>query len=1618
MLSLFSRMIKFDDQNNAPGTDGAWRIAVRIGGVNSPTSILRRLLLPILVLGLLCAEALGAERLRFDHLTLDDGLPQVSVSSILQDLDGFIWIVTQDGVARWDGYDMVVYRHDPADSESLSSNLFNGGHMDRDGRLWLMNQQVNSVDVLDPRSGRARRLVADGSPDGLRRGGVSPSVFYDDGAAVWLRWNLLDGTAAGIEKIDKASGRVTHLLPDPGDPAARPDAILWQILETRDGEVWLATLRGLARRVTGPGETPERFELYRPETGQPDDVTAVTALAEAADGTLWVGTWGGGLQRFDPARGVFERPPQAPIGDLAATNWIIPAPGPASPSLVVDPTGVVWAILGQGGGVGRWIPGGGADGDGWRVEHRAASTGEPEDGALSSNQALGIYLDSAGFVWIGTNGGGLNRWRPESGDFLTLRHDSADPKSLGGDVVRAFLVDRSGLLWFGVTPNGVSRFSHAKHRFRHLRRPTEAPPGLRENMAYCVFVDRRGELWMGTLSSGVYRFDASRREVVERYHAAPGDPRDIGADFVRMLAEDDRGRIWIGTMGAGLAEVDPERGVVLRRIGADRADPRRLTNPNVFGLDRARDGLLWVSTANGLNLFDPRRGEVVERYLNDPEDPTSLPVNFTRLTYEDPLGRIWVAGTGLHRFDRERKIFTASFHNPADPTSLSNDNVLAVYMAEDERLWVATYGGGLDLFDPASGVFEHLRQADGLPSDTVYSLLPDDAGHLWLSTNNGLSRFDPGARTFENYGKGHGLPSREFNGRSYFKTPGGELLFGTTDGVVSFDPRQIRPSPEPPPVVLTEIRVFDQPLDPGTPLAELERLELSYKDRFFAFELAALDYTEPSANRYAYRLEGFDRDWVESGTRRYVSYTNLDGGRYTFRFRGSTYDGVWTSGERSIEIVVVPPWWKTWWAYTLYGLALVAGVGGYSRQRTRRHRAEIRAHLEETRRQREMADHLRRVDRLKDEFLANTSHELRTPLNGIIGIAESLLDGAGGKLAEAARGNLFMIASSGRRLAHLVDDILDFSKLKNRQIELHRRPVGVHEAVEIVLTLSAPLVAGKELALRNAVPVDLSPVEADENRLQQILHNLIGNAIKFTDAGEIEITAAATDGATTDGATAEGMVEIRVRDTGLGIPADKLATVFESFEQVDGSAARAHGGTGLGLTITRQLVELHGGAVDIASTLGQGTEVTVRLPRWTGEALPDEPSRTARRLSRVRDLGPIAETMERGERVEPGASPPSAAGGADRPRVLIVDDEPVNLQVLENILGMAGYEVVRAGGGERALEILGSEEVDLVLLDVMMPRITGFEVCRRLRKSHSPNSLPIVLLTAKNQVSDLMEGLASGANDYLTKPFSKDELLARIRTHLSLSRAASAEADNRRRAEELEQARRIQLSMLPQSPPRLADYEIVAHMQTATEVGGDYYDFFPQEDGSFYVVTGDATGHGIPAGMMVSMTKSALRAIEVKAPHASLAHLNRVLRAVHLERLQMALNAVYIHGGEVAFSSAGMPPILLYRAATAEVEELLIQGLPLGSLEEAEFRLEIRHLDPGDVLVLLSDGLPETRDAADEPLGYPALSECLARVGGGSVEEILTALRELGEGHAEGRPPDDDVTLVVLRRTA
>ncbi|HON79263.1 MAG TPA: SpoIIE family protein phosphatase [Spirochaetota bacterium] len=658
---------------------------------------------------------------------------------------------------------------------------------------------------------------------------------------------------------------------------------------------------------------------------------------------------------------------------------------------------------------------------------------------------------------------------------------------------------------------------------------------------------------------------------------------------------------------------------------------------------------------------------------------------------------------------------------------------------------------------------------------------------------------------------------------------------------------------------------------------------------------------------------------------------------------------------------------------------------------------------------RDMNVELQRLDAVKDEFLANTTHELQTPLSGIIGIAESMLEGAAGEISGRCSHNLSMVVSSGRRLSHLIQDILDITRLKNDDVVLRLKPVDLVSIAEMVVSLMGPLAEKKNLVLRNMITGAPCYVTGDEDRLQQILINLVGNAVKFTSQGSVTLELSGPD-------ENSGMVTVSVQDTGIGIPGDKITAIFDSFVQGDGSISRRYGGTGLGLSISRRLVTLHGGEIFVESQYGKGARFSFTLPC----AGP----RDAELLSIHSGAG-TGNPQVRGyaghhrEMVAAAVSPENMS--ATEGRVLVVDDEPVNLQVLINHLGLAGYHVDVACGGDEALSMIAKDgPPDLLLLDVMMPVMNGYEVCRTIREQYTPFELPVIMLTAKKDALDAINGFKMGASDYITKPFDRQELLARVRTFIALKRAVAFHEELKIIEKEYSVAREIQRSIVPSGVPVPEGASVHVRYRPMRAVGGDFYDFHRDGNRQFGVLIADVSGHGMPAALVGSMLKIAftVSAEEGHRPAALMQRLNEIISG-HVTRQFITANYLYfdLEGMSVVSSNAGHWPQVLLKKEDKRIVEVYNRSRAIGIERQYQYDASEHTLDPGDRVVLFTDGVIECKNRDDELFGEERLHRIIQDTASDPAEDFLdtvfAALEAWGDYNEKGSFEDDICILCI-----
>jgi len=1100
-------------------------------------------LLPLFpLLTTLVAAGLEAQtsRMPFQRLSIEDGLSQGTVNCILQDATGFLWLGTQDGLNRYDGYSFRVHKHDPTDPESLPASWVEALAEDPDGDLWVgtrgglarWRRSTGSFERFAPATGEDAAAAPPSLPDHSVR-----ALRFDRDGDLWI------GTfQSGLLRLDPDTGVVEHFRHHPEDPASLADDRVRALYQDRGGGLWIGTLGGLSRF------DPERrsFTSFRHHPDDPASLAddRVFAILEDSQGTLWVGTEAGLHQSRDPDSGF--------------------------------------------------------------LRHRH----DPDDPAsLADDWVTDLLEDRAGRLWIATDGG-LHRRQPQDGAFERFRHDATDPLSLSNDRLLALLEDRAGLIWIGTQGGGLNRWNPATEAFEHYRADATGAGGLASNAVFAFSEDPRGRLWIGTLGGGIDVLDRAAGSF-ENHRYDPADPGSLGDDKVSALLHDRSGNLWVGTFGSGLSRLDRGAGA-FRHYRSDPRRPGTLSDDVVTSLHQDRHGTLWVGTQRGgLNRLDPAPQEDArdggfQHYRHDPADPGSLSENQVTAFAEDPDGALWVGtfGGGLDRLDPDRRRFAHFRHDPARPSSLSSDTVFALHRDAGGTLWVGTQLGLNRLSSPEEGSFGHYFERDGLPNDVVWGIESDSRGRLWISTNDGLARFDPETESFEIYTTVHGLQANEFNFGAHFRSASGELFFGGVNGFNAFRPERLASNDTVPPVVLTSFAIRNQPVRFDRPFFDVEEVTLGHRDYFFDVEIAALDFTAPEENRYRYRLGGFDEGWIDLGHRRRLTFTNLDPGRYRLRVQGSNNDGVWNREGASLAIRVTPPPWATWWAYTLYSLAVAAAAWGFVRSQHQKVEREREQVLE---RERLLEQRARLITELENKnaelqrFNYTLSHDLRTPLvtiKGFLGLLER--DVASGRTDRVA-GDIERISTAADRMTNLLNELLEYARVSYVVKQPEKVPLGelVEEAIEL---LELPLAErGVELEIAPHLPT----VSGDRLRLRQLFQNLIENAVKYMgdqSRPRIEV-----------GVRHDGPEQVvYVRDNGIGIDPKYHRKVFGLFERLDATDR----GTGIGLALVQRIIELHGGKVWVESEgLGTGSTFCLRLDhlqaaevgeaRWSGAAAPE-----------------------------------------------------------------------------------------------------------------------------------------------------------------------------------------------------------------------------------------------------------------------------------------------------------------------------------------------------------------------------------------------------------------------------
>lgn len=1247
---------------------------------------------------------------QFRQITINDGLSQNLVSAIHQDKKGFVWVGTKDGLNMYDGYSFTIFKHDPFDPGSISENHIITIFCDRQGRLWI-GTFSKGLNLYNPSTGKFIRFSNEsGNPNSISSDYIL-SIADDPQGNLWI------GTSQG--GLNKISFKNEEKYPSPENIV-----------------------------VTRFGSTPSHSVL----SGQ----TGITSLFVDNQEILWIGS----------ANSIF-------CLDTRDDN---PSVHEIPVRLINGTTNKFQRELHN--KEGRIIIFQGADHKLWMLSRLGLFHYDNSIEAFgqvlqeySINRKEGITYDPLAAVcylnkgrqefWLSTEKA-LFIYYPETGIHKTLSAENPNVTGLPKGQIISILDDSAGTLWLGSNGYGMALYDPHRLKFSYPNYSGVSANGralnIRNLSIRSIIETDENTLWIGA-NEGFYKVNRASNSIREVRLKSGVNPQMV----VYSMDQDTEGWLWLAS-SAGLISFDPgsESYVV---YPAWHQEDTIAIEPNIENDDPRVakvfvDGeKIWILTPYSLALFNKNTGTFDHlRYNNDPLN-THREHSFPNL-FQQEDGSFWVGNNyGFHHIIFRSRNITSFTNDPSNPQSLSFNNVRAVLpdpFSPDRALWLATGGGGIARFDLKEQTFTSFSERQGLANNMVYGMLADEEGNFWLSTNKGLSKFDVKENSFFNFTVSDGLQSNEFNSGAFYKNGSGEMFFGGIHGINAFFPEKVVKKSFMAPVVITGFNLLNELGDTSNEgfygvFGDSPSLVLRHFENHFSIEFSSLDFAESEKNNFSYSISRLSENWIPIGHHRTVTFTDLKPGTYYFRVRGTNNDGIWSNQEASLKITILAPWWKKPWIFVLYFLLLLGAVAGLREYEMSRFRLKNRMRLVEMEKEK-----LKEIDHMKSQFFANISHEFRTPLTLIMGPVEQMLEKDQDPKQQK---NLSVMHANVVRLLNLVNQLLDLSKLESGNYEIKVSRGDLAGFMKGLLMSFASKAEQKNIKLH----LDLDPKTErpsfreqfyfDQNILEKIISNLLSNAFKFTpDGGEISLKACLK--------TLKGedkILEICVQDTGIGIPEEKMPFIFDRFFQVDSSPIRGYEGSGIGLAFVWELVRVHKGEILAKSKPGKGSVFLVRLPlgkdHFGENEIVSEPFKSIKQ----EDRKPRAQQQV----LNPDWQDLSPAQDPNQRLILLVEDhEEVRHYISQNL--QPHFRVEEASnapdGHTLALELIP----DLIICDIMMPGMDGLEFSRMLKTDIKTSHIPIILLTALSEEDNRIQGLETGADDYLTKPFHPRELLARV----------------------------------------------------------------------------------------------------------------------------------------------------------------------------------------------------------------------------------------------------------------
>lgn len=1207
--------------------------------------------------------------------------------------------------------------------------------------------------------------------NGLSKSSVT-CVLQDKTGYMWF------GTFNGLNRYDGYEFSIYQY--DQNDPKSISHNYISSITEDSKNRLWVGTIDGL----NCYDRTFDNFKIYRHNDSNENTVSdnQIEVIYEDSKNRLWIGTRSGGLNLYNDNKDSFTHfMNEKDNSESLSSNFVR--------EIFEDSKGNLW--------IGHWN--GAIDiynEQGNKFAHL------PGNGNRISNSPITSIVESKDKnIWIGTQGDGLFRTEYRNGKINIIRHFiSGKSKSITGNIILTLTIDKSGNLWIGTEDEGLNIYDLSSDKFYYYKNNSFDPSSLNHNSIYSICEDNIGNIWLGTYAGGVNLLPRGKT-YFQYFKHLPWDNNSLGNNSINDFLEDDDRNIWIATNGAGLdlfsretekfthfnsktSGIDADIILSLsedennnlwigtwakglyqfnrktKKINRFTKENSGLASNNIFQIEKGTKGELWLCTFWGgltkLNYLN----KTTEIYSTENSD---LSNNNLRSIYRDHFGKYWIGSdVGLDFFDPETGNFKAYHHIEKDINSISKGFVSCITETSDTTLWIGTTGG-LNKFDRKTESFIHYKSNSILPNDEIMCIIEDKNHFLWISTNRGISGFDPATETFKNYDVSDGLQANGFNPHSGTITHDGEIIFGGNSGFNIYQPENLQNNPFIPPVIINEFKIFNKPVKIGgedSPLkksiSETDDLVLTYKQSVFSFGFVALNYISPEKNQYAYQLVGFDKDWNYVGNTRTATYTNLDPGKYTFKVKASNNDGIWNEKGASLNIVIEPPFWKTWWAYLIETYILIMifyFILNYYRSRQRLRNTLKMEHLE--------LEKMYELDQMKTHFFSNISHEFYSPMTLILSPIEKLISNA--SLDEKIRNSLALIYRNAKRLQRMANQLKDLTKLETGDLRLNL------SRGDIIYFIKEIHHSFLDYAYEHKIEFDFDTnqeqciVWFDPDKLDKIIYNILSNAFKFTsEKGRVSISIMiGTNDLNAEVADEKDIparyIEISISDTGVGIPKDKVEHIFKRFYQVDTFSGQHYEGVGVGLAFVNELVKLYRGDISVESKEGEGTKFTVQIP--IDEHFLEENQLVGKfKYSKIESDPYNLEAKQNLVEPEPLKVKRKFS---DLPVVLIVEDDNEIRDYIKNTFD-ANYRIFEAENGmigyKKAVHIIP----DLIITDIKMKELDGIQLCEKIKNDERTSHIPIIMLTSYSSNEYRIKGLTQGADVYLTKPFHIDVLEAHM----------------------------------------------------------------------------------------------------------------------------------------------------------------------------------------------------------------------------------------------------------------